>query len=216
VDVLVLALLTGFAFGFVASMPIAGPISFLVLARGLHGRYRSGLLIALGAALPEGVYAFLAFWGMSTVMALHPLVSAGTAVAGALILVLLGIHLVRLANSSLLDENGEDSGHKRSFLLGFTVTALNPTLLATWPAAVAALHSTGLVQVSRPNALPYALGISAGIVCWFAMLLALLRRHQTLFGTGRLTRIVHALGLLIIGVGLWMAVAAGRQLLSRL
>jgi len=216
VDVLVLALLTGLAFGFVASMPIAGPISFLVLARGLHGRYRSGLLIALGAALPEGAYAFLAFWGMSTVMEIHPLVSDGAAVAGALILVLLGIHLVRLADSSPPDENGDNPGHKRSFLLGFTVTALNPTLLATWPAAVAALRSTGVVPVSRQNALPYAVGIAAGIVCWFALLLSLLRRHQALFGAGRLMRFVHALGVLIIGVGLWMVVGAGRQFLSRL
>jgi threonine/homoserine/homoserine lactone efflux protein len=210
-----LALLTGFAFGFVASMPIAGPISFLVLARGLHGRYRSGLLIALGAALPEGVYAFLAFWGMSAVLSIHPTLSAVTSAAGAVILVALGVHLVRLREPPPGENGDDESGQKRSFLLGFTVTALNPTLLATWPAAVAALHSAGIVPVSGSNALPYAVGISGGIVAWFAMLLHLLRRHQRLFRAARLQRIVHVLGLLIIGVGLWMAVRAVSQFVAR-
>jgi threonine/homoserine/homoserine lactone efflux protein len=43
----------GFAFGFVGSIPVAGPIAALVLSRGLEGRARSALSLAAGAALAE-------------------------------------------------------------------------------------------------------------------------------------------------------------------
>ena len=40
-------------------------------------------------------------------------------------------------------------GNKRSFLLGLTITALNPTLIATWGAAVAAVHSCEVIRSTR-------------------------------------------------------------------
>ncbi len=65
------ALLAGFLFGFIGSMPVAGPIAGLVLSRGLQGRFASGANIAVGAALAEAAYACLAFWGFSTLLADH-------------------------------------------------------------------------------------------------------------------------------------------------
>jgi hypothetical protein len=59
--VLVTALL-GLAFGFVGSIPVAGPISALVLYRGLDRRYKAATFIGVGGAVAEGAYAFLSFF----------------------------------------------------------------------------------------------------------------------------------------------------------
>jgi threonine/homoserine/homoserine lactone efflux protein len=67
---------------------------------------------------------------------------------------------------------------RSSFALGLGLTALNPTFLATWSAAVAVLHSTGMVPASLAAAVPFAAGAGAGIFSWFAVMLALLRRSE--------------------------------------
>ena len=66
--------LFGVVFGTLGSIPVAGPISALVVTRGIQGRFRAANYIALGGALPEAVYAFLVFWGFSNFVDDYPLV----------------------------------------------------------------------------------------------------------------------------------------------
>ena len=88
---LVIALVLGFLFGFIGSMPIAGPIAVLVLAFGLEDRFRAGVSLAMGGAIAEASIAFLSFWGMSAILSLHPLVQPVMRIAGAVILIALGL-----------------------------------------------------------------------------------------------------------------------------
>ena len=60
--------LIGFVFGFIGSMPVAGPIAILVFGRGLEGRLRSGVYLAIGAAIAESIYAYLRVWGFSELL----------------------------------------------------------------------------------------------------------------------------------------------------
>ena len=62
------ATLPGLLFGFVAAMPMAGPIWALVFERALRGRMREGLYVAIGGAVAEAVYAALAFWGFAALL----------------------------------------------------------------------------------------------------------------------------------------------------
>ena len=61
-----LAALLGFAFGWVGSIPVAGPVSALVVARGLEGRFSSGVWIAIGGGLVEALYAASSLVSYST------------------------------------------------------------------------------------------------------------------------------------------------------
>ena len=47
----------GLCFGFVGSVPIAGPVSALVFRCGIDGRFKRGQGIAIGAAVAEAGYA---------------------------------------------------------------------------------------------------------------------------------------------------------------
>ena len=85
------ALLIGFAFGYVGSMPVAGPISVLVLHLGLAHDPRHALYVAVGGALAESLYALLAFWGLSAVLAQYPMVLPASRAAGAVLLLALGL-----------------------------------------------------------------------------------------------------------------------------
>lgn len=188
-------------------MPVAGPIAVLVLSRGLQGRFRSGANIAVGGALAEAVYACLAFWGFSTLLVEHGWIEPASRGAAALILLALGVHFTfHPPPPGDPTPTAPEGGLKRSFLLGFSIAALNPTLMATWSAAVTTLYSTTLVSFDAGHALPFALGAGAGIAGWFLVFLLLIRRFRSRFRVTTLDRVVRVTGLFLMGTGLVFAV----------
>jgi hypothetical protein len=56
---LILPLIAGFCFGFMGSVPIAGPTSAMVLRVGIQGEYETALTIAVGGAISEAVSCFI-------------------------------------------------------------------------------------------------------------------------------------------------------------
>jgi threonine/homoserine/homoserine lactone efflux protein len=203
---MVAAALLGFCFGYVGSMPVAGPIAVLVFGRGLEDRTRNGLYLASGAAIAESVYAYLAFWGFSAFLTRYPWIEPTSRVAAAVLLTGLGIHFYRRQPTG---EGApaplQNHGNKRSFVLGLTITALNPTLLATWTAAVTTVYSLDIVSFDGSGALPFSLGACTGIVGWFATLLSLMNRFKARFSRASIDRVVHGMGIFLILLGLGIA-----------
>jgi threonine/homoserine/homoserine lactone efflux protein len=201
-----LAALLGFLFGFVGSMPVAGPVAVIVFGRGIEDRGRSGLYIAIGSAVAESVYAYLAFWGFSAFLTKYKWIELVSTSAAALILSGLGLRfMLRKPQSERpVDDGKRHVGKKRNFTLGFLLTALNPTLIATWTAAVTTVYSLQIVDFDESGALPFSLGAATGIVTWFATLLYLLKRFRARVSPAVLDRVVRVMGgfLLVLGIGI--------------
>ncbi|MBW2528342.1 MAG: LysE family transporter [Deltaproteobacteria bacterium] len=197
------ALLVGFALGFIGSMPVAGPIAALVFARGAEGRFRSGSFIALGAALGESLYVFGVFYGFSEVLTRYGWIVPVSRAAAAIILTVLGVVFLRAKQAE--PESSDASAERAwpSFLLGVTLTALNPTLLATWTAAVTTLYSADVLTFSGANAPPFAFGACVGIASWFLLLLALIRRFRERLTLRTLARVVRVVGVFLLGLAAW-------------
>jgi hypothetical protein len=89
-------------------------------------------------------------------------------------------------------------------VLGASLTLLNPTIIATWTVAVAAVHSTRLLSAGSLQAIGFALGVGGGIVAWFATLLHLLNRFQRGMRPETVDRLLHIAGwvVVVLGVGL--------------
>jgi threonine/homoserine/homoserine lactone efflux protein len=214
---MLLAALTGFLFGFVGSMPIAGPIAILVFGRGLEDRPRSGLYLAAGAAIAESAYAYLAFWGFSAFLARYAFIEPVSRAAAALIMTGLGLHLARRKTDPNAPRVVPDPsvGNKRSFFLGFTITALNPTLIATWTAAVTTVYSLNVVHFDAGGALPFSFGACMGITTWFSILLSLLGRFRSRFSPATLDKLIRGMGYLLILLGIVFAVRFGHYMFMR-
>jgi threonine/homoserine/homoserine lactone efflux protein len=200
-----LVLLIGFAFGYLGSMPVAGPISVLVLHLGLARDPRRALYVAVGGAVAESLYALLAFWGLSEVITRYPMVLPASRMVGSGLLLALGLVMLLARTRGATPQNQpRQRGRKRSFALGFLITAVNPTLIVTWTAAVAALHSTGLLAMDRAQALPFAAAACCGIVAWFITLLWLVGRWKERASVHTLTRFRRWMGAVLVMAGGWM------------
>jgi threonine/homoserine/homoserine lactone efflux protein len=200
---ILLALLAGAVMGFVGSMPIAGPVAVLVLERGLIRRGREGLGVAIGAATAETIYAFLAFWGLGKVLYASPTLLQASRLVGAGVMITLGIYLATRKSSppTTTADPAPEGRKRRGFLLGLTVTFLNPTIIVSWTMVTATVHSTGLVAPGLPSAIGFALGVGGGIVVWFATLLHLLHRFQSGVRPQTVDRVLHITGWLVVAIG---------------
>ncbi|HEX9295136.1 MAG TPA: LysE family transporter [Polyangiaceae bacterium] len=206
---MIIALLLGFVLAFAGSMPIAGPISVLVLNRSLQDRHREAFSLALGAAIAEGVYAFVAFWGLSSVLLRFPMAVPAARLAGAFLLIGIGIYFAIRRPSEKKPPEKTNGGDGRGWLPGFAVTLANPTLILTWTTVVTALHSMFSLRVEPIDAVPFALGVVAGIVAWFGSLIWLIRRFKHHLAPGAIDAFIRVLGWIMITTG---AVAGWRAI----
>ncbi|MCC6522660.1 MAG: LysE family transporter [Polyangiaceae bacterium] len=211
---MLLAALIGLAFGFIGSIPVAGPIAALVFERGLVGRFRSGVFISLGAAVAEGAYAFLAFWGFSRYLTQYSFIEPLSRAVAAAILVALGIMFARYRSKPDDGKKRQTDSAAASFAVGLSITALNPTFIATWTAVVTMLYSTEWIEVSGAQAVPFALGSVLGIVGWFATLLGLIRRYRDRFTRATIDKIVRGIGWFLLVCAVYFAVQFVRYVVA--
>lgn len=207
------ALLLGLAMGFLGSVPVAGPIAAIIVRKGLEGRFKSGAWVAVGGALPEAGYAYLAFWGFSTFLAQYAWIELVSRGAAAAILIVLALAFMRYRTRAEEVDRPGSSDALKSFWVGFTITALNPTLIATWTAATTTLYSIRTVHFSPRDALAFALGAAVGIVAWFFVLLGLMRRFRDRFSQTTLDRVVRGFGWFLLatsGYFVWRFIDALR------
>lgn len=96
---------------------------------------------------------------------------------------------------------------KQAFGIGFTVTLLNPTLLATWAAASTTIMSMKLFAAGPTTSIAFAIGVVIGGTAWFGLLSWLLSRFRHRFSPLTLQRVIRAMGWGLIALGLWFVVA---------
>jgi threonine/homoserine/homoserine lactone efflux protein len=190
-------------FGFVGSMPLAGPVSVMVVARAAQKQFGEALRVGLGAAAAEAIYAGIAFFGFTTILAHHPVLVPLSHGITAVVLLALGVWFVFWKPREKEDKEKNRAG---TVLVGFTVSALNPTLLVTWTGAVAFLYSKGLGEVSPLAAIPFGVCAGVGVGAWFAALVELLREYGSKMSRSVLTWAVRTLGVLLVGLGVWSGV----------
>ncbi len=202
---MILALLLGALFGFFGAIPVAGPVSALIVRLGLGHREREGRLLASGAALAESVYVFLAALGYATLLRAFPVVDTLARTLASLILTGLGAYFVLKAGSLRApgESPGVDSAKKRGpFAIGFVVSILNPTLMVTWTTVLAWVHGWRMIELGTFESLAFALGAGAGIVLWFSGMLRWLTRSGGHLHEKTLIRLIRGTGWLLIALGL--------------
>lgn len=208
---MVTALFLGLLFGFFGAMPLAGPIALLILSRGMEGRFREGMFTALGASAAETIYAFLAFLGFSAFLTQFTWVLPVSKGLAAVVLTLLGISFIRKRPP----EPGKAVTHGRgrhALAIGFLLTALNPTLVATWSAATTTLYSLEVVEFQPQYSWLFALGVFAGDMAWYWLMLVLTTHHRLRFGPNVLARVLQVMGIGLIALAAWFVVTLVQML----
>lgn len=202
-----LVTLGGFVFGFLGSVPLAGPIAVLVLRKGIRGEYRQGIGVAAGGSLAEAIYCALAVLGFESLLAAHPGIEAWSKLGGAAMMIALGaaFMLMRLSELPQAEPHAPVSKLAGPFFIGFSIAAFNPVLILTWSGVAAILHAfTGPFSSAEKVLFPVAVGL--GVFSWFRLMLSLIKKHSQSVSTHRMMQAVRAFGVVLALVGVWMII----------
>lgn len=201
-----LALGLGAALAFVGSVPMTGPLALLVLDRIVAAQRSAAFRIALAGALVEGAIAA----GIATLLPLvlrhSERIVVQARLSGALVIFAVGMTLA-LRPDLLASIKTERK--RQSFAAGFLTTALNPTLVATWTVAVITLHESDLMRGRVATGVAFGVGVAAGALAWFVVLLVLARRSRFSGGIQHRTALGRTLGIILalLGAGLFARTA---------
>lgn len=219
------AILLGFAMGFLAAIPVAGPVSAMVIERTLDKRYAAALAVAIGSALAEGFYAGMAVVGVS-LLAVYPWLEPASKGLAAAILIGVGLSFALKKkkvddddDELAVDERGQPTNRRPKktplgqFAIGFSVTIVNPTLLATWTAATSMVVATG-IELSPILGAPFGLAVALGVSSWFALVVYLVRRFTKSFKPSSIRKVIGYIGWGLVALGLYFVVLFVKELIG--
>ncbi|GLD94473.1 hypothetical protein PINS_up003084 [Pythium insidiosum] len=216
---LLLPLLAGFCFGFLGSVPIAGPTSAMVLKLGIQGKYQAGLTIAFGGAISEATYAGIAFWGFGSFLAGAKFLLPASKVLGAIMFTVVGTIFLRSDVQPPLNVDADTARHRdmrtrprdeiiKNVLLGVTMSGINPALLATYTGAIASVYGTGMLEFTLFLALVFGIGVWCGVSTWFFLLLSLLKKYKQRLKNQTIAYIMRGMGCFLLTLGVFCAKSA--------
>ncbi|KAK1944634.1 hypothetical protein P3T76_004546 [Phytophthora citrophthora] len=221
---LLLPLIAGFCFGFLGSVPIAGPTSAMVLKLGIQGKYSAALTIAVGGAISEATYAGIAFWGFGSFLAGAKFLLPVSKVLGAIMFTLIGLVFLKADMKPSLDPDVEASHGKgvrrpqgevlKNILMGLTMSGINPALLASYTGAIASVYGTGVLEFTLFLAVVFAMGVCCGVSTWFYLLLSLLKKYKQRLQNHTIDMIMRGLGCFLLTLGLLCAKSSLEYFLS--
>jgi threonine/homoserine/homoserine lactone efflux protein len=132
----IIIFLLGLFAGFFFSVPIAGPISILITSSALKGNLRYCLRTALGGAIVESFYVFIAIYGLTSLYDYYQKGIPIILIVGSLFLLFVGykIYNTELKMDQLADEKNVKSKFANSggFRTGLILNMSNPSLFLGW------------------------------------------------------------------------------------
>ncbi|MBL7951442.1 MAG: hypothetical protein JNM62_06950 [Flavobacteriales bacterium] len=178
----------------------AGLVNTAVLAHTVKRGPEAGRRMALGGAIPEFIYAVLAFQFASWLLDALGLSPQGVARLVGGILVALGVYFVVLFKPAfdLEKVNVKASGVRKGFLLGM----LNPQLILFWSGVRLALSSFGFTPLGWLDMLAFGLGAFAGAMLLLLQLVRLGRRALEKWEPRTLHLLFRAVGGVLVISGL--------------
>ncbi len=127
-----LGLLAGFFF----SVPIAGPISILITSNALKGKLRFCLRTAMGGAVVEFLYVFIAVFGLTSLFAYYQHLIPYILIIGSGFLFLVAIKIIKtkLTINEIQEKKIENDKlkNKGGFRTGLLLNFSNPSLFLGW------------------------------------------------------------------------------------
>ena len=199
-------ILTGMLIGIVASAPV-GPVNVLCIQRTVEHGFFAGLAAGTGAVLGDGLFAFLAAWGITAISDLMLQKRALLQLVGGGILIVFGIKLFltkpTIAPSDMVAaRDGQDGFWDYIWAIPqtFFLTITNPGAMIGMFALVGG-GGSALGGLSTAEALTFVVAVMGGSLLWWFLIARLVSSFRHKLDARRLRLINQAAAVVLMGFG---------------
>jgi len=198
--------LTGFASGFLVSIPV-GPINISIVNEGARRGFGWAFLIGLGATIMEVIYCAIAFAGFTPLFDSR-VVKATMELVSFLLMLFLGVKYLFAHSLPATTRSIESFEHRlhphTAFWTGFVRCLGNPGVLLFWITISATFISHDWMDDTWQSKGACLLGVTLGCFSWFTLLSFLVSRGHGRFSTTTLLRMSRFSGASLLIVSLVM------------
>ena len=135
-EIILTLLIVGAIAGFIYSVPVAGPISIIVVSKAFQGKLRFCERTALGAAIVEFVFVFVAVFGIAALFKFYQPFVPYILLIAAVFVIIIGLKIKRqkidlksLESQMIVTDKYENRGGLRT---GLVLNLTNPVLFINW------------------------------------------------------------------------------------
>ena len=192
--------IVAFVLGMAGAMTPLGPVTVLVLRRGMMKDWTGGLKVGFGRVLPETIYCGLATFGAAAALEEFPETKLWIQVLGGTLLLVLGLYFV----FAKMAENPDDGRQSRwGNWSGLIIASLNPGLILSWSAiAELAISSSGIIPTTAQK-LTFAAGVGSGVAFGYLTLIWTLRKFGRQLNSKLIRTVIRVVGSGFIAGSLW-------------
>ena len=200
-------ILTGILIGVVASAPV-GPVNILCIQRTIERGFFAGVAAGTGAVLGDGLFAFLAAWGLTAISDMMLQNRAILQLVGGSILILFGIRMFftrpDLENADLAartDDGGGFWDYVWTIPQTFFLTITNPGAMLGMFARVGG-GGSALGGRSTDEAFTLVISVMGGSLLWWVLIARVISTFRHKLNAKRLRLINQAAAVILTGFGI--------------
>lgn len=173
----IIFVLSGVIMGLIAAVPI-GPVNLICIRRSFAYGPVNGFVSGLGAALGDGIFAIITFFGLTWIAQLIRSYDSVIEIVGGALLVLFGIRTLLSPVTSRMEEGDKnDTGAStlaRAMASTFALTVTNPATLIAFASMFASFRGLVGGTSSYADASLVVAGVVGGSAGWWLCLTAVI------------------------------------------
>lgn len=184
------------------SIPL-GPGNLAILRAGLRHGWRGAVLTGLGTVAGDLTYFTLSLVGAATLLSQWPGLGTALAVAGAVLLVGLGVLTLRDAWQGMMIPLNPTASSSRLFLTGFAITLTNPMVIFWFAAIASTMLRLGIPEITPSTVAVFYGGFVAGSLLWVGALGLITHGGIRMLSPAVLRALTALCGLTLLVLGGW-------------
>lgn len=200
-------ILTGMMIGVIASAPV-GPVNILCIQRTIEHGFFAGLAAGTGAVLGDGLFAFIAAWGITAISDVMLKERALLQIVGGAVLLAFGIKLFftkpKLTDPRLRTGAAERDGfwaYIWAIPQTFFLTITNPGAMLGMFALVGG-GGSALGGLSTTEAITFVISVMGGSLLWWFLIARIIASFRHKLDERRLRLINQAAAVVLGGFGI--------------
>jgi threonine/homoserine/homoserine lactone efflux protein len=203
---MILLIILPFLISFISFLTPTGPITVLIFRNTLLSKYGRAIMIILGATIVQFFYSGFSLFLVNEI--LSETLKATAKIISTFVFLTLGVHLItskpKKSNKIIRLKDLPTSEKSKSFLIGFFITLLNPSIIFSWLAAISLLISFNILLVtSHLDILIFSTSAIAGVLLGSFTMMYLVHSYRDICSDKINKKILKTLGVIVISLGLY-------------